>query len=58
MNMLSPLLNSSIPFVPEDETDAMKRYSGFAADFYARLYSQFPALRGVLRIYRLRQAVP
>ena len=52
MNTLSPLLNPSIPFVAEEETEATRRYTRFAANFHARLYSEYPALRGRFRFFR------
>ncbi|MES2469060.1 MAG: hypothetical protein V4675_17270 [Verrucomicrobiota bacterium] len=52
MNTLSPLLNPNIQFVAEDEADAMRRYTRFAADFHTRLYSEYSAVRGRFRFFR------
>jgi hypothetical protein len=52
VSTLSPLLNPSGEFVPEDEVEALRRYNRFAADFYVRLYVEFPKLRGQFRFYR------
>lgn len=52
MSTLSPLLNPDIQFVVEEEADALRRYTRFAATFHARLYSEYPALRGRFRFFR------
>jgi hypothetical protein len=52
MSTRSPLLNPNIAFASEEESAAIQRYTGFAADFYARLYSEHPSLRGRFRFFR------
>lgn len=52
MSTLSPLLNTELQLIAEDETEALRRYTRFAADFYVRLYSKYPAFRGTFRFFR------
>lgn len=49
---MHPLLNQSIPFISETESDAISRYKGFASDFFPRLYQVLPVLRGRFRFFR------
>jgi len=48
----SALLNDTIAFIAEDEAAALARYTGFASNFFAHLYSALPSLRGSFRFFR------
>jgi len=52
MSALSPLLNSNLMYVPEEECMAISRYVGFAAGFHSQLYSACPSLLGQFRFFR------
>lgn len=49
---MHPILNPSIPFRSETESDAIDRYKGFAADFFPRLYQAWPALQGQFHFFK------